>query len=373
MRISIDASGLGATKTGTAVYLEEILKSWANHSGDNIDYIVFATKRGKRHLDCLQGAPAFSFIDAPEGRGGRILWQQFSLPQLIRQMRVDVHWGAGFVVPIFSSVPSVVTIFDLTFQMLPEVHERVKRIYFPMMIRASVARARRILTISKSAAADLERLYPRAIGKTTVTLLAPRKWRHPASPRDVGFTKSEDLRFLFVGTLEPRKNLKRLLEAWGSMDAEQRRNAQLIIVGATGWMIKDALERSGAMDSVHLMGSLSDEDLAEQYTKADVFVYPSLYEGFGLPVVEAMAIGLPVLTSNVGATREIAEDAAHLVDPYSVDSIRNGLLRLLSDDDLRRQLSLKGAKRTAEFSWDRAAAETLKVLQAVAHGDVCSA
>jgi glycosyltransferase involved in cell wall biosynthesis len=138
-------------------------------------------------------------------------------------------------------------------------------------------------------------------------------------------------------------------------------------------MIKDALQKSGAIDSVHLLGSLGDHELAEQYTKADVFVYPSLYEGFGLPVVEALAIGLPVLTSNVGATREIAEDAAHLVDPYSVDSIRNGLLRLLSDDDLRRQLSLKGAKRTAEFSWDRAAAETLKVLQAVAHGDVCSA
>jgi glycosyltransferase involved in cell wall biosynthesis len=242
-----------------------------------------------------------------------------------------------------------------------------------MMIRASVARARRILTISKSAAADLERLYPRAIGKTTVTLLAPRKWRNPVSSRSVGDTKSEDLRFLFVGTLEPRKNLKRLLEAWGSMDSQQRRNAQLIIVGATGWMIKDALERSGAIDSVHLMGSLSDEDLAEQYTKADVFVYPSLYEGFGLPVVEAMAIGLPVLTSNVGATREIAEDAALLVDPYSVDSIRAGLLRLLSDDDLRRQLSVKGTERAAEFSWDRAAAKTLKVLQAAADGDVYSA
>jgi glycosyltransferase involved in cell wall biosynthesis len=373
MLISIDASGLGAAKTGTAVYLGEILKCWANHSGDNNKYIVFATKRGRNHLDCLHAAPTFSFVDAPEGRGARILWQQFALPRLLRQMRVDVHWGAGFVIPIFSSVPSVVTIFDLTFQILPEVHERVKRIYFPIMIRASVARASRILTISESAAADCERLYPCATGKITVTLLAPRKWQHQPSPVNVGDTWNKGLRFLFVGTLEPRKNLTRLLDAWSAIDAEERRDAQLIIVGATGWMIKDALERSGAIDSVHLMGSLSDEDLADQYTKADVFVYPSLYEGFGLPVVEAMAIGLPVLTSNVGATKEVAADAALLVDPYSADSICDGLIRLLSDDELRRQLSVKGTERAAEFSWDRAAAETLKVLQAAAAGDCCSA
>jgi glycosyltransferase involved in cell wall biosynthesis len=127
-------------------------------------------------------------------------------------------------------------------------------------------------------------------------------------------------------------------------------------------MIEDVIGKSETLEGVSLLGSLSDEDLAEEYAKADVFVYPSLYEGFGLPVVEAMAIALPVLTSDIGATREVAADAALLVDPYSVDSIRAGLVELISSAELRKRLSAKGFNRAAEFSWDRTAAETLTVL-----------
>lgn len=363
MRISIDASGLGAPKTGTAVYIEEILKSWARNPVFRDHVVIFTTSRGAQHLCSIGGSDLFSFQSAPNNRVMRLLWQQLVLPFLLKRHGVDVHWGAGFVLPLFSRVPGVVTIFDLTFQILPEVHERAKRLYFPAMIRASVAKAREILTISESAASDLLRLYPRAAGKTHVTLLAPREMRTLAK-RTTAPTGGEcPLRFLFVGTLEPRKNLKRLLEAWQGIPLKLRGNAELVIVGATGWINKDVIGKSETLEGVSLLGSLSDEDLAKEYAKADVFVYTSLYEGFGLPVVEAMAIGLPVLTSDIGATREVAADAALLVDPYSVDSIRAGLIRLMSNAELRQQLGLKGYKRAGDFSWDRTAVKTLALVR----------
>jgi glycosyltransferase involved in cell wall biosynthesis len=366
MRISIDATGLGAAKTGTAVYLEEILRCWARNPGFRDRVVIFTTSHGALHLGSTAGCDLLCLQSAPNNKAVRLLWQQLVLPFLLKWQGVDVHWGAGFVLPLLSKVPGVVTIFDLTFQILPEVHERVKRLYFPAMIRASVAKAREILTISESAASDLVRLYPSAAGKTHVTLLAPREMRTIAKRAAVRATREHSLRFLFVGTLEPRKNLKRLLEAWHGIPLEVRRNAELVILGARGWMIEDVIGKSETIESVALLGSLSDEDLAEEYAKADVFVYPSLYEGFGLPVVEAMAMGLPVLTSDIGATREVSAQAALLVDPYSVDSIRAALVQLISSTELRQQLSLKGLERAAEFSWDRTAAETLAVLHKAA-------
>lgn len=363
MRISIDASGLGTPKTGTAVYLEEILKSWASNPDFRDHVMIFTTSRGAQHLCSIGSSNLFSFLRAPENRVVRLLWQQLVLPFLLKSHKIDVHWGAGFVLPLLSKVPGVVTVFDLTFHILPEVHERAKRLYFPAMIRASVAKACEILTISESAASDLLRLYPRAAGKTQVTLLAPREMHIVAERAAAPTGRDRPLRFLFVGTLEPRKNLRRLLEAWQGIQLKLRGNAELVIVGATGWMINDVIGKSETLEGVSLLGSLSDEDLAEEYAKADVFVYPSLYEGFGLPVVEAMAMGLPVLTSDIGATREVAADAAFLVDPYSVDSIRAALVQLISRAEFREQLSLKGRRRAAEFSWDRTAAETLDVLE----------
>jgi glycosyltransferase involved in cell wall biosynthesis len=290
-----------------------------------------------------------------------MLWQQTVLPRLLRKHAIDVHWGAGFVLPLLSKVPSAVTIYDLTFQILPDVHERTKRIYFPAMIRASVGKAKQVITISRSAEADLLRLYPNTAGKTNVTLLAPRDMGTPQ--RLDNSPGSGPLRFLFVGTLEPRKNLARLLEAWRAIPDHQRVGAELRLVGATGWMVRDMLIDAKALPGVEFLGPLSDHELAYEYEQADVFVYPSLYEGFGLPVVEAMSIGIPVMTSNTGATREVAGDAALLVDPHSVDSIRDGLLRLISDASLRSSLAAKGRQRAADFSWDRTAAQTLAVLR----------
>jgi glycosyltransferase involved in cell wall biosynthesis len=140
----------------------------------------------------------------------------------------------------------------------------------------------------------------------------------------------------------------------------------LRIVGATGWMVRELVESGKNLEGVSWLGPVSDSELALEYSRAQVFAYPSLYEGFGLPVVEAMSMGLPVLTGNTGATREIATGAALLVDPWSVDSISGGLLRMISDSALRSSLAEAGLKRAGEMSWTATAAETLQAIRCAA-------
>ena len=362
MKISIDATGLGEVKTGTGVYVSEVLRCWNADKAIEDEFIIFANPGAVQYLLPLELDARFRFIVAPECRWIRGLWQQSVLVWLLRQQRVHVHWGTGFVLPILTRSQTVVTIHDLSFQLFPEVHERFKRYYFPLMINLAVRKAASVLAVSQTTASDLGSFLPAAKGKTVVTRLAPRRldgngavWRTntlPASPY-----------ILFVGTLEPRKNLISLLAAWQMMTDEQRAGMHLLVVGSPGWMMEHRLKPYRHLDqSVCFTGFVSDDELGDLIRGALLLAYPSLYEGFGLPVIEAMSLGVPVLTSSVGATQEVAKDAAWLVDPTSVDQIRGGLIRLVSDDALRQRLMVRGRERAGEFSWSKTAQATIDVL-----------
>jgi glycosyltransferase involved in cell wall biosynthesis len=365
MRISIDATGLGGPKTGTAVYLTEILAAWNRDQSIGHEFVIFATPKALHHLSSLGLDQRFRLVEAPDNRHLRSLWQQSLMAWQVNRLRVSVHWGAGFVLPLLSRKPMVVTIHDLTFQLFPSVHERIKRYYFPAMIRAAVSKARQVLAISATTRDDLQRLLPQSRGKTTVTLLAPRELATQALSDGSGIGGGKSY-VLFVGTVEPRKNLGRLISAWRGVEPKCRRGARLMIVGAKGWLVEGICDCTSTADAVEFRGSVPDNELARLLRGAMAFVYPSLYEGFGLPVLEAMAQGIPVLTSNVGATREVADGAALLVDPTSTSSIRDGLVRLLSDEALRQELSRRGLERAAAFSWERTARETLAVIEMAA-------
>lgn len=291
------------------------------------------------------------------------------------------------MLPLWGGCPMVVTIHDMTFDLFPEVHEPLKRFYFPFMIRRAIKRASRVLAISQSTADDLDQLILGSGSKTVVTHLAARTLGFVKTPalsgestsnltvasRSVEQASKSDQIYeanpyeyqaepyvLFIGTLEPRKNLKRLLQAWKQLPGQTRGEHRLIVAGVKGWMAEQL--KAEADDSVRFVGHLSDQELKSYLDGATCFVYPSLYEGFGLPVIEAMAAGIPVLTSNVGATEEIAHGAALLVDPVSVSAIESGLRRLLTEPDLRRKLSEVGRSRSQNFSWARTAELTLEAL-----------
>ncbi len=363
LRIAIDTTGLGGVKTGTGVYLTEILQSWNACPDIHHEFIIFSSPKTSGYLQTLGLDQRFRFIPAPDSRPLRILWQQAVLPRHLARLDIDVHWGCGFTLPILSSRPMVVTIYDLTFQLYPEVHERLKRYYFPKMIAAAVKKARRVVAISETTRQDIFRLLPASRGKTDVTLLAPRVLPAAASPPAA--TGSDYM--ICLGTLEPRKNLPRLLEAWLSINDDDRKGIKLVVVGVRGWMVDEVLSKYGnAKNSIIFTGFVDDATLRGLFRGALALVYPSIYEGFGLPVVEAMAEGVPVLTSNIGATREIAEGAALLVDPYSISSIREGLCQIVRDRDLRSRLSALGRNRAAQFSWQTTANQTLAILEEAA-------
>lgn len=368
MRISIDATGLGGPKTGASVYLIEILSVWNRDRSINHEFVIFVTPRAQRHLTALELDGRFRFMIAPDNRHIRTLWQQTIMAWHVYRLHVGVHWGTGFVLPLLSTRPMVVSIYDLTFQLFPAVHERIKRYYFPAMIKAAVSKAKYVLAISETTRNDLHRLLPMSRDKTVVTLLAARKLASGMRHEDSLNQSSSvgDGYMLFVGTVEPRKNLERLIAAWLSIVPEDRNGVRLVIAGATGWMVDNLLSRSVTEHAIEFKGFVSDDELAHLMRGAMAFVYPSLYEGFGLPVLEAMAQGIPVLTSNVGATREVAEDAALLIDPVSTSSIRDGLVQLLNDEALRRKLSRLGMERSASFSWERTAKDTLAVIERAA-------
>jgi glycosyltransferase involved in cell wall biosynthesis len=370
LRIAIDATGMSPYKTGTVTYLIEILHQWNLDRSIKHQFVIYCTAAARHHLDGLRLDNRFDIALAPNSKLVRMIWQQTVLPLLLWRHKVDVHWGTGFVLPVMSRCTAFVTIHDMTFDLFPQVHEPFKRLYFPFMIRRAVKRASKVFAVSHSTANDLTRLLGLDPRKILITPLAARQLG-TSFIEGIGQPSCEDEQtrpvdspyVLFVGTLEPRKNLKRLLQAWHGLDAKCRVDYRLVVVGVKGWMV-DELE-TGDDESVDFVGHVSDEALSDYLQHATCFVYPSLYEGFGLPVMEAMAAGIPVLTSDVGATREIAQGAAVLVDPNSVQAINRGLLELLSSPELRQTLAGAGVRRAREFSWQRTAQLTLDGLSAV--------
>jgi glycosyltransferase involved in cell wall biosynthesis len=365
VKIGIDATSLNQHRTGTVTYVTEILDCWNRDKTIAHQFLLFVTAKNQHHFERLELDARFTLVRAPTSRMLRLLWQQTAMVWHLSAQKVSVHWGATFVLPWWSPCPCVVTVHDMTFDLFAQAHERIKRLYFPRMIRLAVQRARTVIAISNNTAHDLARLIPPSANKTEVTLLAAST----PGKRSLASTPIEPPFVLSVGTLEPRKNIPRLIQAWQQLTAEQKQNHRLLLVGAIGWLVEDVQASVKDDPSVVLAGHLGDDELQACLQAATAFVYPSLYEGFGLPILEAMLHGLPVLTSRSSATGEIAGDAALLIDPYSVDEIGHGIAQLIADPLLRTDLADAGQRRAATFSWSRAANQTLQVLQKAAAPD----
>lgn len=293
----------------------------------------------------------------------RILWEQTLQPLAIRQF--DLYHALAFVAPLVLTAPMVVTVYDLSFLRFPKRLSSARRLYLHSMTALTCARARRILAISQSTADDLTARLGVPANKIDVTPLGYDKMMFRALlPAECEhFRRKESLpeRFwLYVGTLEPRKNLQMLLRAYASLTPEER--LPLVLGGGLGWrgrQVLAAIERLGLNDSVKHVGFIPAADLPLWYNCAEAFLYPSVFEGFGLPVLEAMACGTPVLTSNVSSLPEVAGKAGRRLPPNDEECWAVELKALKANGEWRQTARKNGLERAKLFSWARTAELTL--------------
>jgi glycosyltransferase involved in cell wall biosynthesis len=269
------------------------------------------------------------------------------------------------------SIPTVLTVHDLIFRHLPEHHKPLNRWYLNLTMPLYCRRADRIVVVSEHSKRDLISAYGIAEKKITVVYEAAAPSFRPQTPQEVAAVRVRyglpERYLLFVGTIEPRKNLARLLAAFEAVRADGLTDG-LVIVGRRGWLYGDffaCLEESPAREAVLLPGYVPDEDLPAFYGGAQALILPSVYEGFGLPALEAMACGTPAVASNASSIPEIGGDAALYFDPLDVEAAVGAIHRVLRDGGLQGEMRERGLAQAARFSWRRAAAETRAVYDAV--------
>jgi glycosyltransferase involved in cell wall biosynthesis len=377
VRIGIDATTLKEQLTGVGNYVVQLIRALARTDRTN-EYVVFTPSLQAEALGVERDGFQVVWCDFA-GRGTRLVWEQVGLPALVRRNRLDVLHSPHYTMPLMHSACSVVTFPDLTFVLYPKLHQPLKRVFFPAMMRWSARHARRIIAISESTKRDLVQTLGVPGDRISTVLLAADAEYRPTAPARVaevcaryGLRAGEYL--LYVGVLEPRKCIDQLIDAFGRI-APAANSLQLVIAGKRGWMYDQIFAQVAALgleERVRFPGYVPRADLPALYSGARAFVYPSRYEGFGLPVLEAMSCGTPVVTTNVSSLPEVAGDGALLVDPGDVSGLAAALARVVHDASLRQELSCRGQVRAASFSWERCAKDTVRVYEeAMAEAENC--
>ena len=365
MRIAVDARPLIAPKTGIGRYLAELLQRMLQHSthqwflyGPQPSWEMPGPSR-EMHPTALAAVPNV-IVRTPNLLGE--LHAQVLFPRWAALDRADIFWSPRHRVPLRLSTPAVVTIHDLVWKHEPNTMKTLNWLLERVTMPSSITRASHLIAVSHATKCSIKRYFPEAANKTTVVHAGSF-----ATASGIPDARATQPFGLFVGTVEPRKNLERLLEAFARIKDDVQHDLHL--VGGKGWRMPkpSALIRSNGLESrVRQLGALEDEDLLRQYAGCDFVAMPSLYEGFGLPIIEAMSFGKPVLTGNTSAMPEIAGDAGLFVDPTSTEDIARGLQRMMTDSALRSRLAAAARQRASDFSWDRAAAETIRVIESAA-------
>jgi glycosyltransferase involved in cell wall biosynthesis len=362
MVVGFDATTLVGRISGVGGYTARLLEALCPEVGrDGLERLVVFSNREVT-------PPATPGVDVYARRRFpvRSAWMQLVLPGILRQARPDVVHFTNYLAPLLGDVPFVVSFHDMSLTLLPEAHTLKKRLLTASLVPAVARRARRILVPSESTRSDVARLLDVDPGRIRLVPYAASPLYRPRADAPVPGGVRPPY-FLYVGTVEPRKNLARTLRAFARVAASLPGH-QFVIVGQEGWKYGEVLEEARRRDlagRVVLKGYVPEAELPALYGHALALVYASLYEGFGLPVVEAMACGTPVLTSDGSSLSEVAGGAALLVDPRSEDAIAEGLLRLASDGALREALRARGLARARSFSWERTARETIAVYREV--------
>jgi glycosyltransferase involved in cell wall biosynthesis len=372
LHIAIDAHSVGTGLAGNETYITNLIEALAALDTAN-RYTLYVTKPSALarftgrwpHVSVRRTLPHTPFVRIP-----------LTFPFELRRRPVDLL-HVQFTAPPFAPCPVVSTIHDLAFEHLPETFNRRSWMQLRLTVRRTARTAAHIITPSEFSRRDLIETYNVAPERVTVTLEAAAPHFRPASAETVTAVKRRygiagDY-VLAVGSIQPRKNLVRLVRAYSDLrrSRSQANLPRLVLVGKRAWLYGEtlrAVEQSGVAANVIFTGYVPERDLPALYTGALCFVYPSYFEGFGLPPLEAMSCGAPVIAGDRTSLPEVVGDAGMLVNPFDTDAIGAGLARLIDDEDLRATLRQRGLERAARFNWRDTARQTLQVYEQATGG-----
>jgi glycosyltransferase involved in cell wall biosynthesis len=368
MLIGIDASrSVTQQRTGTEAYTYFLIKSLISQTRENgYDLRLYFNEPPPANL--FAELPHVEFRVMPFAR----LWTHVRLARELRHDPPDVFFTPAHVIPFIHRGAAAATVHDLGYHYFPEAHTASQAAYLKLSTRANSLIARELIADSAATKRDLVRFYGTDPARINVVYpgLDP-ELRQVSDLQEIARActeyRIEGPYLLYMGTLQPRKNLKRLVQAFALADLPH----QLVLAGKTGWQTEELFEELAALDSavrarVLLPGFVPESRKAALLSGAAALVYPSLYEGFGFPVLEAQACGIPVLAANSSSLPEISGGGALLVDPLDVDEIAAGMQQIAGDNDLRQALVANGQTNVQRFSWDQAASAVLRILEKAA-------
>jgi len=366
MRIAIDARLVYYTQAGISQYIKRLVEALARLD-DQTEYLILQSRKDRTPL--VQRA---NFKRAPILTPCHYRLEQWTLRFEVSPYDIDVLHSPDFIPPFRGNFKSVITVHDLAFLLYPHFLTKESAKYYGQIDQA-VRRTDHIIAVSEATKHDLMQRLGVPENKVTVIYEASSPQYRPLPAAEArayvrGKFNLEDDYILFVSTIEPRKNVPGLLQAYRQLLDSYKVKTKLVLAGGRGWLFEEVFATVGRLsltDQVHFLGRVEAEDLPYLYNAARLLVQPSFYEGFGLPPLEAMACGTPVIVSNVSALPEVVGDAGLMVDPQNISELAVGMYRLLTDEGLRDEMIRKGLARAACFSWDRTARETLEVYRKV--------
>lgn len=378
MRIGIDVSLLPGNRAGVGTYTAGLLEGLAAIDREN-DYYLYPFFYHIFH-------PQLKHVAVPKQRNFHVrfrrlpystieyLWFRSGYPRKKLLGKVDVLHSTTFCVPDEHHGKLVLTIHDITFLLFPQFHMEANRLHCLEGTLKAACRADKLIAVSHCTKRDIMEYFAVPEERIAVIYEAARSIFRPLQDKAKGKKVSEQYGLcgpyvLTVGTLEPRKNIKTLIQAYAMMAKTLRQEFQLVIVGGDGWLASDLpgfAHKLGLGDRVKFLGHIEENDLVVLFSLAELFVYPSLYEGFGLPVLEAMACGVPVISSNRSSIPEVTGSAAVLVNPDDPLELACAMEVLLEKRDFRQRLSRLGLEQSKNFSWEKTAEQTLAVYRELA-------
>jgi glycosyltransferase involved in cell wall biosynthesis len=366
MRIVIDGHMIGSGETGNETYISNLIRELAAIDPHN-QYTLLTTAPALCR-DLIIGRANFGLRPVSANPFLRIPWQ---IPYQLRRDPANLL-HVSYVAPPLSPCPTVVSVHDIIYALMPETFSPRDRLMLSSLVPFSMRRAAAVITLSENSRRDILARYNLPPDRVVAIHLAAANRFRPASAAEVERVRRKysipEAFILAVGNLQKRKNLLRLIEAFVQTKQAHPLPHKLVLVGRQHWghqAILASVREKRMEDQVIFTGYVPDEDLPALYTAADLFVYPSLYEGFGVPVLEAMACGTPVITSNTSSLPEIAGQAALLVAPYNVPDIAEAISTVLLNNDLQHTLRTRGLEQARRFSWTETARQTLAVYEQV--------